>query len=66
MVQGSTARARSECPPPACAPVSEPIAKSAWPAATAAAEPQEEPPGKRSGAAGFSGVPIHTFSPVMP
>ena len=46
--------------------VSEPRANATSPAATAAAEPQEEPPGKRSGAAGFSGVPCHTFSPVSP
>ena len=47
-------------------PVSEPIAKSTSPAATAAAEPQDEPPGKRSGAAGLVGVPYQTFSPVSP
>ena len=29
-------------------------------------EPQEAPPGKRSGAAGFFGVPCQTFSPVRP
>jgi hypothetical protein len=38
-------------------PVSVPKAKSASPQATAEAEPLEEPPGTRSGAAGFSGVP---------
>ena len=38
-------------------PVSVPRAKSANPQATAAAEPLEDPPGTRSGAAGFRGVP---------
>jgi hypothetical protein len=38
-------------------PVSEPSAKSTTPAATAEAEPDDEPPGTRSGAAGFTGVP---------
>ena len=33
---------------------------------TAAADPQEDPPGKLSGAAGFVGVPCQTFSPVRP
>ena len=47
-------------------PVSEPSAKSTSPAATADADPHEEPPGKRSGARGLSGVPCHTFSPVRP
>src|SRR4051812_30745773 len=38
-------------------PVSVPRAKSTIPQATADAEPLEEPPGTRSGAAGLSGVP---------
>src|SRR5215213_7998975 len=38
-------------------PVSVPSAKSTSPQATADAEPFEEPPVTRSGAAGFSGVP---------
>src|SRR5215213_7526533 len=38
-------------------PVSVPIAKSTSPHATADAEPLDEPPGTRSGAAGLSGVP---------
>ena len=38
-------------------PVSVPIAKSTSPQATAEAEPFDEPPGTRSGAAGLSGVP---------
>ena len=38
-------------------PVSLPSAISARPAATADAEPEEEPPGTRSGAAGLIGVP---------
>src|SRR6476661_7694673 len=47
-------------------PVSEPSAKSTSPAATAAAEPQLDPPGKRSCARGLTGVPCQTFSPVSP
>ena len=39
-------------------PVSDPMAMSTSPAATAAADPQEEPPGKRSGAAGLIGAPL--------
>jgi hypothetical protein len=46
--------------------VSEPSAKSTSPAATAAAEPQLEPPGNRSGARGLTGVPCQMFSPVRP
>ena len=42
------------------------MAKSTSPAATATALPQEEPPGKRSGALGLIGVPCQTFSPVRP
>ncbi len=38
-------------------PVSVPRAKSASPQATAAADPQDDPPGIRPGAAGLSGVP---------
>ena len=38
-------------------PVSLPKAKSTSPEATAEAEPDEEPPGTRPGAAGFRGVP---------
>src|SRR5439155_18251451 len=34
--------------------------------ATAEAEPEDEPPGTRSGAAGLSGVPSNGFSPRMP
>src|SRR5471032_1285603 len=36
------------------------------PAATAAAEPDDEPPGTRSGAFTFTGVPSKAFSPRMP
>jgi hypothetical protein len=38
-------------------PVSVPIAKSTSPHATADADPLDDPPGTRSGDAGFSGVP---------
>ena len=38
-------------------PVSVPRAKSAIPHATAEAEPFDDPPGTRPGAAGLSGVP---------
>ena len=38
-------------------PVSLPIAKSTSPPATAAADPLDEPPGTRPGAAGLIGVP---------
>ena len=34
--------------------------------ATAAADPDDEPPGTRSGALRFSGVPSNAFSPRMP
>ena len=47
-------------------PVSVPSAVSQSPWATAEAEPDEEPPGTRSGALGFSGVPSKGFSPRMP
>ena len=39
-------------------PVSVPIAKSTRPQATADADPFDEPPVTRSGAAGFSGVSV--------
>jgi hypothetical protein len=38
-------------------PVSLPSARSQAPPATALAEPEDDPPGTRSGAALFSGVP---------
>ena len=38
-------------------PVSVPSAKSTRPAATATADPLDEPPGSRSGARGLTGVP---------
>ena len=38
-------------------PVSEPSAKSQAPAAVAAADPLDEPPGMRPGARRFAGVP---------
>jgi hypothetical protein len=38
-------------------PVSVPSAKSTSPRATAEADPLDDPPGTRSGAAGLSGVP---------
>jgi hypothetical protein len=38
-------------------PVSLPKAKSQAPAAVADADPLDEPPGNRSGARGFTGVP---------
>jgi hypothetical protein len=47
-------------------PVSVPSAVSHIPCATADAEPDDEPPGTRSGAAGLSGVPSNGFSPMMP
>ena len=43
-------------------PVSEPSAHGARPAATAAAEPPEEPPGTRSGSHGFLVGPYAEFS----
>ena len=46
--------------------MSVPSAVSHSPAATAAAEPDEEPPGTRSGARVLSGVPSNAFSPRMP
>jgi len=47
-------------------PVSEPSAKSQRLPATAAAEPDDDPPGTRSGASVFSGVPSNLLSPRMP
>lgn len=47
-------------------PVSVPSAVSHRPAATADADPDDEPPGTRSGALLFSGVPSNAFSPRMP
>ncbi len=47
-------------------PLSVPSAKSHAPDATADADPLEEPPGTRSGAAGLSGVPSCAFSPRIP
>src|SRR6476469_3210656 len=43
--------------------VSVPTARSTIPAATATAEPEEEPPGIRSGASGLTGLPKCGFSP---
>src|SRR5688500_4996619 len=43
-------------------PVSEPSAHGARPAATAAAEPPDEPPGTRSGSQGFRVGPYAEFS----
>ena len=44
-------------------PVSVPSATSASPTATATADPLEEPPGRRRGSSGFTGVPDHRFHP---
>ena len=46
--------------------MSVPSAVSQMPAATAAAEPEDEPPGTRPGARTFFGVPSKAFSPRMP
>jgi hypothetical protein len=46
--------------------VSEPSAHGASPAATAAAEPPEEPPGTRSGSHGFRVGPNAEFSVEEP
>ena len=46
-------------------PVSEPTAISTSPPATAAAEPDDEPPVTRSGALGFTGCGKCTFWPVI-
>src|SRR3712207_3416659 len=45
-------------------PVSLPRAKSHRPCETAEAEPDEEPPGTRSGAPPFTGVPKWAFLPL--
>jgi hypothetical protein len=47
-------------------PVSVPSARSASSAATATAEPEEEPPGSLSGARGLIGAPSWLVSPNMP
>jgi hypothetical protein len=47
-------------------PVSEPSARSASPAATAAALPPEDPPGTRSSSAGFVVGPKWEVSVVVP
>src|SRR5579864_5353177 len=44
-------------------PVSDPSATSASPAATATAEPLEDPPGIRAGSSGLIGVPNHWLVP---
>ena len=43
-----------------------PIAKTHMPAATAAAQPLEEPPQNRVGSCGLRAVPCARFRPVMP
>src|SRR3954471_16488355 len=45
-------------------PVSEPKAKSQSPFDTADAEPEDDPPGIRSGAPPFTGVPKWAFLPL--
>ena len=54
--------------PPKSPPVSLPTAKPQRPARTAAAEPEDEPPGMRraSGSAGFHGVPRTLLIPSPP
>ena len=47
-------------------PVSVPRATSAAPSATAAAEPELDPPGTRPGAAGLAAVPSHSLMPLTP
>ena len=47
-------------------PPSMPRAKAASPAATAAADPDDDPPAKRPVSCGFTGVPQIGFKPVMP
>src|SRR5580692_3685333 len=44
--------------------VSVPSATSASPLPTATAEPLDEPPGRRLGSTGFTGVPDHGFVPA--
>ena len=46
-------------------PVSEPVPMSASPPATAAADPDDEPPVTRSGARGFTGCGKCTFWPII-
>src|SRR5580692_93773 len=45
-------------------PVSVPSATSASPVATATAEPLDDPPGRRRGSSGFTGVPDQVFVPT--
>ena len=47
-------------------PVSVPSAKSTSSAATATADPLEDPPGTLPGARGFTGVPLQRLTPVTP
>ena len=47
-------------------PVSEPRVMSASPSATAATDPDNDPPGTRPGSAGFGGVPNHGLMPLVP
>src|SRR5215469_6659771 len=47
-------------------PVSLPSAKSTSRAATATADPLEDPPGTRAGARGLTGVPLQWLTPVKP
>ena len=47
-------------------PVSLPSAKSTRPAATATAEPLDDPPGTRPGARGLMGVPQERLMPLTP
>ena len=47
-------------------PVSVPRATSAWPVATAVADPLDDPPGTRVGSSGFDGVPNQGLTPVTP
>jgi hypothetical protein len=47
-------------------PVSEPIASGTTPAATAAPEPEEDPPVMHSRLWGFATGPKHETSPVAP
>ena len=46
--------------------MSVPKAMSASPAATATAEPLEEPPGISAGSSGLVGVPYHSLTPEAP
>ena len=47
-------------------PVSVPKAMSASPAATAVAEPLDDPPGTRRGSSGLTGVPNAPLTPLIP